>query len=114
MNNLFQLAPWFILIYAAVVLLGGIIGYLKAKSKVSLIMGLSSGVSLLVAWFLCGKMPVVGLGIATFIASVLLVVFIMRFFRTRVFMPAGLMMVFSFAATVVFALGLMTMGTSPA
>jgi uncharacterized membrane protein (UPF0136 family) len=97
MNNLFQIAPWFILIYGLVVLLGGVMGYVKAKSQVSLLAGVGSGI--------------VGLGLATLIAFILFVVFVIRFFRTRSFMPAGLMMVFSLAATVVFLLGLLGTGS---
>jgi uncharacterized membrane protein (UPF0136 family) len=108
MNNLFQIATWSILIYALVVLLGGVMGYLKAKSQVSLLAGVGSGVALLVAWFVCRQIPPAGLGIATLIGLILFVVFVMRFSRTRAFMPAGLMMVFSLAATVVFLLGLLT------
>jgi uncharacterized membrane protein (UPF0136 family) len=111
MNNLFQFAPWFIPIYALVVLLGGVMGYVKAKSQVSLFSGVGSGIGLLVAWFVSRQTPVVGLGLATFIALVLFVVFIIRFFRTRAFMPAGLMMVFSLAATVIFLLGLVSTGS---
>jgi uncharacterized membrane protein (UPF0136 family) len=112
MNNLFQIATWSILIYGLVVLLGGVMGYLKAKSKASLFSGLGSGIALLVAWIVCRQaaMAGLGLGLATLIAVVLFVVFILRFLKTRAFMPAGLMMVFSFAATVVFLLGLLANG----
>ena len=85
-------------------------GYLKAKSKVSLFSGLGSGIALLVAWIVCRQAAMAGLGLATLIAVVLFVVFILRFLKTRAFMPAGLMMVFSFAATVVFLLGLLANG----
>lgn len=108
MNNLFQIATWSILIYALVVLLGGVMGYLKAKSQVSLLSGVGSGIALLIAWFICRQTPLVGLGLAALIGLMLFVVFIMRFSRTRAFMPAGMMMVFSLAATVVFLLGLLT------
>jgi len=110
MNNLFQIATWSILIYGLVVLLGGVMGYLKAKSKASLFSGLGSGIALLVAWIVCRQAAMAGLGLATLIAVVLFVVFILRFLKTRAFMPAGLMMVFSFAATVVFLLGLLAEG----
>ena len=111
MNNLFQIAPWFILIYGLVVLLGGVMGYVKAKSQVSLLAGVGSGIALIVAWFVFRQTPVVGLGLATLIAFILFVVFVIRFSRTRAFMPAGLMMVFSLAATVVFLLGLLGTGS---
>lgn len=110
MNNLFQIATWSILIYALLVLLGGVMGYLKAKSKASLFSGLGSGIGLLVSWIVCRQAAMPGLGLATLIALVLFVVFILRFLKTRAFMPAGLMMVFSFAATVVFLLGLLANG----
>jgi uncharacterized membrane protein (UPF0136 family) len=110
MNNLLEFATWSILIYALVVLLGGVIGYVKAKSQVSLFSGVGSGIALLVAWFVSRQLPLVGLGLATLLALVLLIVFIMRFSRTRAFMPAGAMVILSLAATVVFLLGLLTTG----
>lgn len=108
MNNLFQITPWFILIYALLVLVGGVMGYLKAQSKISLLSGVGSGVGLLTAWFIFRLIPVMGLGLATLISLLLFIVFMIRLFRTRSFMPAGMMMVFSLAATLVFSLSLLT------
>jgi uncharacterized membrane protein (UPF0136 family) len=108
MNNLFPIATWSILIYGLVVLLGGVMGYLKAKSQVSLLSGVGSGMALLIAWFVGQQMPSLGLGLATGLALVLFVVFIIRFLKTRAFMPAGLMMAFSLAASVLFLLGLLS------
>ena len=110
MNNLFVIATWFILVYGIVVLLGGVMGYVKAKSQVSLFSGVGSGIALLVAWFICRQIPLVGLGLATFLGLVLFIVFVIRFFKTRTFMPAGLMTLFSLAATVIFLLGLLSGG----
>lgn len=112
MNNFFQIASWSILIYGVLVLLGGLIGYLKAKSQVSLLSGLGSGLALIAAWFVSRQVPQIGMAIATLIALVLCVVFVMRFLRTRAFMPSGMMMIFSLGATVVFVIGLL--GTSGA
>jgi uncharacterized membrane protein (UPF0136 family) len=108
MNNLFVIATWSILIYGLLVLLGGVMGYVKAKSQVSLLSGVGSGIALLVAWFICRQTPWVGLGLATLLGLVLFIVFVIRFSKTRAFMPSGLMMVFSLAATVVFFLGLLS------
>jgi uncharacterized membrane protein (UPF0136 family) len=113
MNNGFQMATWSILIYGLVVLLGGLMGYIKAKSKVSLISGASSGIALGIAWFVSRQNPVIGLASATVLALILLIVFIKRFVSTRSFMPAGLMVVFSLAATAIFIFGLVSIGNSP-
>ena len=94
MNNLFQIATWSILIYGVLVLLGGVMGYIKAKSQTSLISGVGSGVALLAAWFIAGQNPLFGLGLATLIGFILFAVFVKRFSSTRAFMPAGMMMVF--------------------
>jgi uncharacterized membrane protein (UPF0136 family) len=110
MNNLFVIATWSILVYGVVVLLGGVMGYVKAKSQVSLFSGVGSGIALVVAWFICRQIPLVGLGLATFLGSVLFIVFVIRFSKTRAFMPAGLMTLFSLAATIVFLLGLLSTG----
>ncbi|XWK90723.1 MAG: TMEM14 family protein [Phormidium sp.] len=100
-----QILIWAILGYALIVGIGGVFGYMKAKSTKSLLAGLISGLILLIAWFLATKTPTVGLGIATLMAAVLLVVFITRFVRTRKFMPAGMMMLLNLVATVAFFAG---------
>ena len=79
------------LIYGILVGLGGLIGYLKAKSKPSLIAGGVSGV-LLIAGAIAGlwewdRAPVVNLTLA----ALLLVLFAARFARKKKFMPAGLL-----------------------
>ncbi len=108
-----QIAVWSILVYALAVAMGGIFGYLKAKSKTSLISGLVSGLALFIAWFLSRTAPLLGLRTATVIAAVLVVVFITRLIRTRKFIPAGLMMSFSLVATIVFTLGWLNLADSP-
>lgn len=100
-----QILIWAIFGYALIVGIGGVFGYMKAKSTKSLLAGLISGLILLIAWFLATKTPTVGLGIATLMAAVLLVVFITRFVRTRKFMPAGMMMLLNLVATVAFLAG---------
>lgn len=100
-----QILAWSIFGYALIVGIGGVFGYMKAKSTKSLLAGLISGLILLIAWFLATKTPTLGLGLATLMAAVLLVVFITRFIRTRKFMPAGMMMLLNLLAMVVFLTG---------
>ena len=80
------------MVYGALVLLGGVFGYLKAKSKPSLIMGSSFGIALILVAVL-EKMRVIsqGLEIALGISVFLLVFFGIRYLRKKKFMPAGML-----------------------
>lgn len=98
------IAPWFLLLYAVLVIVGGVLGYVKAQSKASLISGLVSGVALLGAWLITWQSYNVGIALAACFALVLLVVFALRFRKTGKFMPAGLMAGLNLVATVIFAI----------
>jgi uncharacterized membrane protein (UPF0136 family) len=102
------LAPiiWLILVYALLVAIGGVIGYVKAKSNQSLISGLGSGVALAIAWYISLQNPTAGLALAAVIALALLVVFALRFRATGKFMPAGLLAILSLIMTVLFVTAL--------
>lgn len=91
--------------YALLVLAGGIFGYAKAGSQVSLMSGVISGIVLAIATYLSWQNLKLGLGLATVVAIALLITFAIRFNKTRKLMPAGLMAGLSLLATVVFASG---------
>jgi uncharacterized membrane protein (UPF0136 family) len=101
-----------ICLYALLVAVGGIVGYAKARSRVSLMSGVGSGVALAIAAYASWQTPSVGLGLATAIAALLLVVFAIRFRKTRSLMPAGLMTGLSLLATIVFAWGWLAASTA--
>lgn len=75
-------------IYIVLLLVGGLIGFVKGKSKVSLI---TSAVfaALLV---LCALEIIFKAYVADLLLAVLLVVFAMRLAKTKKFMPAGMML----------------------
>jgi len=100
------IAPWLLLLYAGLMMAGGILGYVKAQSKPSLISGLISGIALLIAWFMTLQTYDAGMTLATVLAIALVIVFLIRFRKTKAFMPAGLMALLSlvFAGTFVIAL----------
>jgi uncharacterized membrane protein (UPF0136 family) len=81
-------------IYIIILVLGGLFGFLKAKSKVSLIMSVSFAAAL----SLCAAGIIFQPYVGDILLAVLLVVFAMRLMKMKKFMPAGMMMIFTIAA----------------
>ena len=79
------------MIYGLLAGIGGIFGYVKSKSKPSLISGCISGILLLLAAWMQIQGNSLGLLISQVIISLLVVVFIVRLIKTKKFMPAGIM-----------------------
>ena len=80
-------------IYIVLLVVGGVIGFLKANSKVSLYMSGGFAAALVlcaVPNFLDVKFRA---GMANILMATLLVVFAIRLAKTKKFMPAGLMLV---------------------
>lgn len=91
--------------YGTLVEVGGVMGFVKAKSRVSLIAGVASGGILTISGVL------VWLGVASAIYAgfamtiILCFLFGRRFAKTRAVMPSGMMLIVSLAAAII--LGLM-------
>lgn len=79
--------------YGILALIGGIIGYVQAKSKASLISGIISGLLLIISAVLQLQGQSLGLILAIVVTAVLVIVFTIRLAKTRKFMPAGLMII---------------------
>ena len=77
--------------YGILSIVGGIIGYIQVKSKVSLISGTISGLILVISAFLQLQRQGFALALAAVITGMLVIVFAIRLQKTRKFMPAGLM-----------------------
>jgi uncharacterized membrane protein (UPF0136 family) len=87
-------------IYIVLLVVGGLIGFFKAKSKISLI---TSGVAaaLLALTTIHGLFGyTLARGLATGIMALLLVVFSIRLAKTKKFIPSGLLLVITLAALV--------------
>ncbi len=90
--------------YGALAIIGGIFGFVKSQSKISLISGVSSGIVLLATALLqlqgldWAKLASLG------VAAVLVVTFVIRLIKTQKFMPAGLMILAGVAAIAAMAI----------
>ena len=94
-------------IFGALTILGGVIGFVKAGSKASLIAGGVSGVLILVAaWLVMSGKAQAGLILGLVISSVLEMRFLPAFVKTKKPMPAGMMAVLSMIGTVLSVLAL--------
>ncbi|EKV01760.1 small integral membrane protein [Leptolyngbya sp. PCC 7375] len=81
------------LIYGILAVVGGIVGYLKARSLPSLISGIVSGLLLLIGALRAAQGIASGLWVVKIVTLLLLIVFIIRLVKTKKFMPAGLMVI---------------------
>ena len=79
--------------YGILAIVGGIIGYVKAKSKVSLVSGLVSGLLLLASGIAAAQGVAGAMLFSQLVTIALIVVFAIRWAKTGKFMPAGLMIV---------------------
>jgi uncharacterized membrane protein (UPF0136 family) len=91
----------YFLVFGALTIIGGVIGYVKAGSLPSIIAGAITGVLLLVAGWILPTNRTVGLVTAFIISLLLAAQFIPKFFRTGKVMPAGLMSILSAIGIVV-------------
>jgi uncharacterized membrane protein (UPF0136 family) len=79
-------------IYIVLLLVGGLFGYLKAGSKVSLITSAVSAALLVITQVNGLLAPALARGMADVIMAALVVVFAIRLAKTKKFMPSGLML----------------------
>jgi uncharacterized membrane protein (UPF0136 family) len=84
--------------YGTLAIIGGIVGFLQVQSKASLISGSISGLLLIGAAVLQLQGFAWGLPLAAAITTLLIIVFVSRWTKTRKFMPAGLMIILGVAA----------------
>ncbi len=83
-------------IYIVLLVIGGLIGFLKAKSQISLIMSVAFAAAL----SLCATGVVFQPYVADILLAALLVVFGLRLTKTKKFMPSGMMLVVTLLALV--------------
>src|SRR6266446_2071751 len=91
----------YFLIFGALTIIGGVIGYVKAGSLPSIIAGAITGVLLLVAGWILPNNRMLGLAIAFVVSILLAAQFVPKLIRTGKMMPTGLMSILSVIGIVV-------------
>lgn len=86
------MALYVLSIYAALLLIGGLIGYAKSCSIISLILGSISALGLVSAMLLIKAKNPKGYWLAKGISALLAALFAYRFWLTGSLMPAGMML----------------------
>ncbi|MEH1787847.1 MAG: TMEM14 family protein [Nostoc sp.] len=87
--------------YGILAIVGGIIGYIQATSRVSLLSGSISSLLLILSAYFQLQGQTWGSILAVLVTAVLVVFFIFRLVKTRKFMPAGLMIILGMLALAV-------------
>jgi uncharacterized membrane protein (UPF0136 family) len=80
--------------YGFFTILGGLMGYLKAQSKASLVAGSISGALILTGVYLASHGHIMGLYLLETISILVTLYFIRGFTQSKKLMPAGVMVVF--------------------
>ena len=90
-----SLAKIVLSIYGLLMLGGGVMGYVKAHSKPSLIMGIISGILIFIGVYLLGSNMKAAMMLVTCVSGMLTIVFLMRLLKTHAFMPSGMLLLLS-------------------
>lgn len=107
MSPLVSLAPAYFVLFGVLAMAGGAVGFVKAKSRASLVAGLVSGLALLgAAWLLRTPNLLGGYVLGGSVSLALLGRFGPAFARTKKVMPAGMMVVLALGGVLVAAAGL--------
>ena len=94
-------AKIYFLVFGVLTIVGGIIGYVKAGSVISIVAGAITGILLIVAGAILPAYRELGLGLGLFTSAILAGQFIPRTLRTRRLVPGGLMALLSVIGIVV-------------
>jgi len=88
-------------VYGALMLGGGFMGYVKAGSQMSLMMGIVSAIIIFAGLYLSKSNTRMGYGLIAAMSTLLVVTFIIRLVKTGNFMPSGMLIILSIIAVIV-------------
>ncbi len=98
-------AKMVLVVYGVLMVIGGAMGYQKG-SRLSLVSGVGAGLVCLVSSFLMARNPSVGMTLGLIVSFAVGLAMLIRFSKTRAFLPAGMTLVLSIITIVVVTMGL--------
>jgi uncharacterized membrane protein (UPF0136 family) len=104
---MFQLVWVYLYVFGVLTIGGGVLGFVKAKSRASLIAGTISGGLLLLSGYLVGTQGRPGLGLGLVVSGALAGRFVGSYIKTKKPMPAGVMALLGIVGVVLTALALL-------
>lgn len=104
------IAHFYLFVFGALTIAGGILGFVNAKSKASLIAGGISGVALMAAGYLAGAAATwrIGMILGLVVSAALAGRFVGAYRKSKKLMPAGVMAALGIVGVVLTAVALAT------
>jgi uncharacterized membrane protein (UPF0136 family) len=99
--TILEVARIYLFVFGALTIAGGVLGFVKANSRPSLIAGAVSGASLLVAGYMVGARGWLGLALGLVLSTSLAARFIGAYKKSGKLMPAGMMAVLGMMGVVI-------------
>lgn len=96
----------YLLVFGLLTIAGGVMGFVKANSKPSLIAGAVAGLALLAAWWLMGTQGRAGVILGLVVSLALAGRFVGAYAKSKKMMPAGMMAALSVIGVVLTAASL--------
>ncbi len=88
-------------IFGVAVLIGGGMGYARARSGISLVSGIICGGLLLYAAYLIRDGRAYGIPTAAIVSALLAMIFCLRWMKTKKFMPSGVLLILSLVELII-------------
>jgi uncharacterized membrane protein (UPF0136 family) len=107
-TSMISIAEYTLIVTGVLVAVGGIIGFIKARSMPSLLAGVVSGILLVVCFIVASQHDAkAGLIGGIVLLAILEAVFTMRFAKTKKFMPSGMLIGICVVSQIITVIGLL-------
>lgn len=108
---MFEFVRFYLFGFGALTVAGGVLGFVKAKSRASLIAGSIAGSLLMMAGYLANDRSTEGFRLGLALSLALTIRFLLAYRRNKKVMPAGIIVVLGIVGAALTGLALLAMAT---